>query len=235
MRVKECERAGLETQHPKTKIIAYGLINSWQIDGKKMEAVSDFIVLCSKMTADVDCRHEIKRRLLLGRKPMTNLGSILKSRDITLLTKVCVVKAIVFSSSHGGMWKLDHKGGWAPKNWCFQTVVLEKTLERVPWRAKRSVNTKENQPWIFTGRTEAEAEAPILWPPDVKCRLIGKDLGAEKDWRQEKKGVTEDEMVGWHHQLNVQEFEQTLGDSKGQGSLVCCGPWGSKSWTWLSD
>ena len=103
MKVKECERAGLETQHPKTKIIAYSLINSWQIDGKKMEAVTDFIVLGSKMTADVDCRHEIKRRLLLRRKPMTNLGSILKSRDITLLTKVCEVKATVFSSSHGGI------------------------------------------------------------------------------------------------------------------------------------
>ena len=119
-----------------------------------------------------------------------------------------------FSSSHIQMWELDHKEGWAPKNWCFQTVVLEKTLKS-PLDSKKikTVNPKGNQPWIFIGKTDAEAEAPILWPLDAKSQLIGKDPDAGKDWGQEEKGVTEDEMVGWHHQLNGHEFEQILGDS----------------------
>ena len=125
------------------------------------------------------------------------------------------------------MWELDHKEGWAPKNWCFQLVALEKTLESPPdSREIKAVNPKGNQPWTFLGRTDAEAL--ILWPPDVKIWLIGKEPDAGKDWRQEEKGMTEDEMVGWHHQLNGHEFEQTLGDSKGQESLVCCSPWGCK-------
>ena len=108
-------------------------------------------------------------------------------------------------------------------------VVLEKTLES-PLGSKeiKPVNPKGNQPWIFIGRSDAEAEAPILWPSDVKTWLIGKDLDAEKDWRQEEKGATGDETVGWHHQLNGHEFAQTLGDDEGQGILVCCGPWGHK-------
>ena len=130
-----------------------GPTTSWQIDGEKVEMVTDFIFLGSKFTADSDCSREIKRRLLLGSKPMTNLESILKSRDITLLTKVFIVKAMVFSSSHAEMWKLDHKEGWAPKNWCFQTVVLEKTLES-PLDSKeiKPVNSKGNQPWILNIR-----------------------------------------------------------------------------------
>ena len=126
------------------------------------------------------------------------------------------------------MWELDHIQGWVLKNWCFQTVVLEETLES-PLNSKeiKPVNPKGNQPWIFTRRTDAEAEAPILWPPDRKSRLIGKDLDAGKDWGQVK-GVIEDEMAGWHHWLNGHEFEQTLGDNDGQGSLVCCSPWGHK-------
>ena len=124
------------------------------------------------------------------------------------------------------MWELDHKEGWAPKNWCFWTVGLEKTLES-PLDSKeiKSVNPKGNQPGIFIGRTNAEA--PILWPPDAKSWLIGKDLDAGKDWRQEK-GKAEDEMIGWHHWLSRHEFEQTLGGGEGQGSLVCCSPWGPK-------
>ena len=134
-----------------------------------------------------------------------------------------------FSRSHIRMWELDHKEGWAPKNWCFWTVVLEKTLESpLDCKEIQPVNSKGNQPWIFIGRTDAEAEAPKLWPPDVKGWLIGKDPDAGKDWRQEEKGMTEDEMVGWHHHLNVHKFEQTLEDSEGQGSLACCGPWGRK-------
>ena len=106
------------------------------------------------------------------------------------------------------MWELDHKEGWAPKNWCFWTVVLEKTLEHpLDCKEMKPVKPKENQSWIFIGRTDAEVETPILWPPDAKSRLIGKDLDAGKDWRQEEKGTTEDEMAGWHHWLNGHEFE----------------------------
>ena len=140
--------------------------------------------------------------MLVGRKAMTHLDSILKSRDVTLPRKVHIVKAIVFfSSSHIQMWELDHKEGWVPKNWCFWTVVLEKTLES-PSDNKdiKPVNPKEDQPWIFTGRTDAEAETPIFWLPDVKSWLIRKDPYAGNDWRQEKE-MTEDEMVGWHHCL----------------------------------
>ena len=120
-------------------------------------------------------------------------------------------------------------GSWAPKNWCFQTVVLEKTLES-PMDCKeiKSVNLKGNQPWIFVGRTDAEAEALIFLASDMKSRLIGKDPDAGKDWRQKEKGATEDMMVGWHHWLNGHEFEQILRNSEGQGSLVCCSPWSHK-------
>ena len=170
-----------------------------------METVRDFILGGSKITADGDCSHEIKRCFLFGRKAMTNLDSILKTRDITLPTKVHLVKAMVFSSSHVWMWELDHKEGWASKNWCFWTIVLEKPLES-PLECKeiKPVNPKGNQSWVFFGRTDAEAL--ILWPPDVKNRLIGKDPVAGKDWGQKEKGVTEDEMVGWHHRLNGHGF-----------------------------
>ena len=181
------------------KSMASGHITSWQIDGETMETVTDFIFLGSKITADGDCSHEIKRRLLLGRKVMTNLDSIFKSRDITWPTKVRLVKAMVFPSSHVWMWELDHKESWALKNWCFWTVVLEKILDSC--KEIQSVNPKGNQSWIFTGRTDAETEAPILWPPDVKNWLTGKDPDAGKDWRQEE-GMTEDEMAGWHHWLD---------------------------------
>ena len=152
---------------------------------------------------------------------MTNLDSILKSKDITLLTKVCIVKAMVFPIVIF-MWELDHKEAWALKNWCFWTVVLEKTPES-PLDSKeiKPVNPKGNQPWRFIGRTVAETEAPILWPPDVKNQLMGKDSDAGKDWGQEEKGVTEVEMFGWHHWLDGCEFEQTPGDSEGQGTLGC--------------
>ena len=145
-----------------------------------METVRDFIFLGSKIIADGDCSHEIKRCLLLGRKAMTNLDSILKSRDITLPTKVCLVKIMyVFSSSHVWMWELDYRESWVPKNWCFWTVVLEKTLESpLDCKEIKSVHPKGNQSWMFIGKTDAEAETPICWPPDVKNWLIGKNPDA---------------------------------------------------------
>ena len=154
---------------------------------------------------------------------MTNLDSILKSRDITLPTS----QSYDFSSSHVWIWELDHNESWALKNWCFWTVMLEKDLESpLDCSEIKPVNPEGNQSWIFIGRTDAEAETPILWPPDAKNWLIGKDLDAGKDWRQ--KGMTEDEMVGWHHWLDRHEFEQALGVGDGQGGLACCSPWGHK-------
>ena len=127
------------------------------------------------------------------------------------------------------MWELDHKESWAPKNQCFWTVMLEKTLESSLDRKKiKPVHTKGNQSWIFTGRTDAEAETPIIWPTDAKNQLIWKDPDAGKDWRQEEKGTTENEMVRWHHQHDEHEFEQPSGLGDEQGSLACCSPWGYK-------
>ena len=133
------------------------------------------------------------------------------------------------------MWELDHKEGWAPKNWCFWTVVLEKTLESpLNCKENKSVNSKGYQPWVFSGRTDAKAEAPILWPPDEKNWLIGKYPDAAKDWKQEEKGTTKDEMVGWYHWLNGHEFEQAPGDGEGQGGLVAVVHGVAKSSTQLS-
>ena len=164
--------------------------------------------------------------LALGRNAMTNLDSILKSRDITLHTEFCLVKPMFFPVVMYGceIWtikKAEHQS-----NWCLWTVVLEKTLES-PLDSKgiKPGNPKGNQPWIFIGRTDAEA--PIICLLDAKSRLTGKDPDAGKDWRQEAKGTTEGEMVGWYHWPNGHEFEQTLGDGKGQESL-CFSPWGQK-------
>ena len=229
MKVKEeSEKAGLKLNIQKTKIMASSPITSCQINGKTMETVTDFIFLGSRITADGDCSHKIKRGLLHGRKAMTNLDSVLKSRDMTLPTKVCNSRSYGFSSSHVWRWELDHKG-WALKNWCFWTVVLEKTLESLSDRKEiKPVNPKGNKSWIFIGKTHAEAEAPILWPPDAKSWFIRKDPDAGKDWRQEEKGTIEDEMVGWHHQLHGHEFEQAPWDGEGQGRLACCSPCGCK-------
>ena len=209
--------------------MASGPITSWQIDGETMETVRHFILGGSKITADGDCSHEIKRPLLFGRKAMTNLDSILKSRDFTLPTNVHLVKAMVFSSSHVWMWELDYKESWASKNCCFRTVVLEKTLESpLYFKEIQSLHPKGNESWIVIGRTDAEAETPVLWPPDAKNWLIGKDPDSGQDRRQEEKGMTEDEMVGWHHWLDGHEFEKALGVGDRQESLVCCNPWGCK-------
>ena len=181
------------------------------------------IFLGSKITGDGDCSHEIKRHLLLGRKVMTNLDSILKSRHY-FANKGPSIQGYGFSSSHVWMWELNYKEGWMSKNLCFWTVVLGKTLES-PLDCKE---IKPVNPKIFIGRTDAEVETPILWPPDAKNRLIGKDPNAGKDWRQEEKGTTEDKMVGWHHQRDGHEFEQVPGVGDGPGSLACCSPWGHK-------
>ena len=168
--------------------------------------MADFILGGSKITADGDCSHEIKRGFLLE-GVMTNLGSILKSRDTTLSTKVCLVKAMVFPVVMYGCESWDYKESWVLKNWGFWAVVLEKTLES-PLDCKKiqPVHPKGDQSWVFIGRTDAEAEVPIFWPPDVKSWLIWKDPDVGKDWRQEEKGTTENEMVGWHHRLKGHEF-----------------------------
>ena len=175
------------------------------------------------------CSHEIKRCLLLGRKAMTYLDSILKSRDIILPTKGLSSQSYGFPSSHVWMWELHYKESWALKNRCFWTVVLEKTLES-PLECKeiQQVHPKGSQSWIVIGRTDAEDETPILWPPDAKNWLTEKDPDAGKDWRQEEKGLADDDMVGWYHQLDEHEFEQAPGVGYGWGSLVCCSPWGRK-------
>ena len=164
MKVKEeSEKVGLKLKIHKTRTMASGHITSWQIDVETMEIVTDFIFLGSKTTEDGDCSHEIKRCLLLGRKAMINPDNILKSRDITLPTKGPSSQGYGFLSSHVQMWELDHKESWALKNWCFWTVVLEQTLESpVDSKEIQPVHSKENQSWIFIGRTDAEAEAPIL-------------------------------------------------------------------------
>ena len=175
---------------------------------------------------------------------MTNLDSIFKSRDITLPTKVRLVKAMGFPSGQVWMWELDCEESWVPKNRCFWTVVLEKTLESpLDYKEIQPVHPKGDQSWVFIGRTDVEAETPILWPPDAKSWLVWKDPDAGKDWGREEKGSTEDEMVGWHHWLNGHEFGWTPGIGDGQGGLVCCGSWGHKeldktewlNWTELKE
>ena len=153
---------------------------------------------------------------------------------VTLPTKVRLFKAMVFSSSHVWMWELDHKESWSLKNWCFWTVVVEETLESpLDCKEIQPVHPKGYQSWIFIEMTDVEAETPILWPPDMKSWLIGKDSDAGKDWRQEEKGMTEDEMVGWHHRLNKHEFELNSGSWWWTGSAAVHGV--KKSWTWLKN
>ena len=162
----------------------------------------------SRITADDDCSHEIKRRLLLGRKVMTNLDSILKSRDTTLPTKVHLVKAMVFPVVVYGCESWTVKKAWAPNNWCFWSVVLEKTLESpLDCKEIQPVHSEGDQSLVFFGRTDAKTETPILWPPHAKNWLIGKDPDAGRDWGQEEKGTTEDEIVGRHHWLDRHKFE----------------------------
>ena len=152
-----------------------------------VETVAEFIFWGSKITADGDCSHEIKGHLLLGRKVMTNLDSILKSKRHYFANRGPSSQGYGFSSSHVWMWELDYKETWVPKNWCFWTVMLETLESPLNCKEIQPVHPKENQSWIFIGRTDIEAETPIFWPPDAKNWLIWKDPGAGKDWRQEEK------------------------------------------------
>ena len=208
MKVKEeSEKAGLKLNIKKTKVMESGPITSWQIDGEKLETVTDFIFLGSKITGNDDCSYEIKRCLLLGSKAMWNLDSILKSRDITLLTKVYIVKAVVFlvvmyRCESWATKKVEHWRTDAFELWCWRRLLSPLDCKEI-----QPVQPKGNQSWLYIGRTDAEAETPILWPPDVKNWLNGKDPDAGKHWRQEEKVMPEDEMVGWHHRLDGREFE----------------------------
>ena len=159
---------------------------------------------------------------------MRNLDSILKSRDISSPKKVHLVKTMVCPVVMYGCESWTVKS-WAIKNWCFWTVVLEKTLESpLDCKEIQPVHSEGNKSWVFIGRTVAETETPIFWPPDVKNWLMWKDPDTGKDWRWEAMGMTEDEMVSWHHQLHGHEFEQTLGVGDEQGNLTCCSPWSCK-------
>ena len=170
---------------------------------------------------------------------MTNLDSVLKSRDITLPANVPIVRAVVFPIVMHGcenctIKKAEHWSIDAFELWCWRRLL------RVPWTDSmeiKPVNPEGDQPWIFTARTEAEGEAPIVWPPDAKIWLIWKDPDSGKDWRQEENGKTE-EMIGWQHWLKGHEFQQVLGDGEGQRSLACCSPWGrreSDMTDWLNN
>ena len=192
-----------------------------------METVRDFILGDSKITADGDCSQEIKRCLLLGRKAVTNLDGILKSRDITLPTKVRLVKAMVFPVVMYGCeswtvkavrWRID-----AFELWCWRRLLSPLDCKEI-----QRVHSEGNQSWVFIGGTDVEAETLIFWPPHAKRWLIWKDPDAGRDWGPEEKGTTEDEMVGWHHRLDGHGFGRTLGVDDGQGGLVCCGSWGRK-------
>ena len=186
------EKTGLKLNIHKTKTMASGPITSWHIDGETVETVSDFIFLGSKITTDGDCSHEIKRCLLLGRKVMTNLDSVLKSRDIA--NKGPSSQSYGFSSGHVCMWELDYKESWALKNGCFWTVVLEKTLgSPLDCKEIQPDHSKGDQFWVFIGRTDVEAETPILWPHDAKSWLIWKDWC----WERVRTGGEGDDRMKW--------------------------------------
>ena len=187
------------------KIMATSHITSWQIDGGK-EMVTEFIFFGSKITADGDCLHEIIRHFFPWKKSYDEPRQCIKKWRHHSANKSLYSQSYGFSSSHVWMWELDHKESWALKNWCFWTVVLEKTLES-PLGSKviQPVHPKGDQSWVFIGRTDAEA--PIFWPPNVKSWLIRKDPDAGRDWMRQDTWTTVDEMVGCHHQLSGHEFE----------------------------
>ena len=193
-------------------------------DNLSLRCHQSLIVICLM----ISYLQGVSKMLLLGRKVIANLDSILKNRDITLSTKACLVKSMVFPVVLYEC-ELYYIESCLPKNWCFWTVVLEKTLESpLDCKEIQPVHPKADQSWVFIGRTDVVAETLILWPPDVKSWLIGKDPDAGKDLGQEEKGTTEDEMVGWHHRLNEHGFGWTPAVGNGQGGLACCGSWGRK-------
>ena len=213
MRVKEeCEWAGLRLSIKKTKIMASGPITSWHTEEEKVEAMTDFLFLGSKITEDGDCSHEIRRQLLLDRKGMTNLACW--KAETLLCQQNLYSQSYGLLSGHIWLWELDHNEGGTPENWYLPTVVLEKTPEG-PLDSKviKPVNLKGDQTWIFIGWTDAEA--PVFWSSDGNSWLIGKVPDAGKDWGQKEKRASEDEMAGWHHWCNKHELEQTPGDDEG--------------------
>ena len=205
-----------------------------EIDGETVETVTDYF-WGSKFTADGDCSHEIKRGLLLGRKTVTNLDNILKTRNITLPTKVHLVKSVVFPVVIW-MCELDCKESWVLKNWCLWTMVLEKMLESpLDCKEIQPVHSERNRSWIFIGQTDAEAETPTLWPPDTKNWLIGKDPDAGKDWRQEEKGQQRMRCLNDitdAMDMSLSRFQELVMDREAWHAVV---HGVSKSWTWLSD
>ena len=204
-------------------------IPSWQTEGEKLETIADFISLGSKITVDGDCNHDIKTLAPCKESYERPPKQHSKSQRYHFVNTGPHSQSYCFSSSLVWMWELDNKESWMLNNWCFWTMVLEKTLES-PFNFKeiQPVYPKGNQHWTFIGRTDAEAETPTLWAPDVKKWLTGKDPDAGKDWRREEKGTAEDEMVRWHHWLDQHESEQAPGVDDGQGSLACFSPWGHK-------
>ena len=208
MKVKEeSEKAGLKLNIQKIKIMVSSPITLWQIDGETMEAMTDFIFLGSNITADGDWAMKLKDTCSLAEKLWPKPRQYIKKQRHYFANKGLSSQSYGFPSSHVWMWELDCEEGWAPKNWCFWTVELEKTLES-PLDCKKiqPVHSEGDQPWDFFGRNDAQAETPVLWPPHVKSWLTGKDSDAGRDWGQEEKGTTEDEMAGWHHRLNGHEF-----------------------------
>ena len=209
--------------------MASGPITSWEIDGETVETVSDFILGGSKITADGDCSHEIKRRLLLGWKVVTNLDSILKSRDITLPTKARLVKAMVFPVVMYGCesWtikKAEHRRFDAFERWCWRRLL------RVPWTVRRSNQSilKEISPGCSLEGLMLKLKLQYFGHLMRRVDSSGKDSDAGRDWGQEEKGTTEDEMAGWHHWLDGHEFGWTPGVGDGQEGLACCDSWGRK-------
>ena len=227
MKVKEeSEKGGLKLNIQQTKIMAFSPTTSWQIDLETMDTLWKYLKVNERLyfeDSKITAAMKLKDTYSL-QEPRQHI----KKQRYYFANKVPSSQSYGFSSSHEWMSELDYKESWALKNWCFWTVMLEKTVEHpLDPKAIKPFNPQVNQSWIFIGRTDAEAGTPILWPPDVKNWLIGKDPDAGKDWRQEK-GMTQDEMVGWHHRLDGHEFEQALGIGDGQGSLACCSPWSRK-------
>ena len=204
---KKSEEAGLKLSLQKMKIMESGPITSWQIGGETMETMRDYFGGLQN-----HCKWWLQpwnqKTLIPWKKSYDQPRQHLKKQRHYFTNKDPSNQSYGFSSSHVWMWELDNKESWEPKNWCFWTVLLEKTLES-PLGCKeiQIVKPKGNQSWMFIGRTDAEAEIPILWLTHEKNQLIGRDPDAGKDWRQEEKGMTEDEMVGWHHRLDGHEFE----------------------------
>ena len=230
MKVKdESEKVGLKLNIQKTKIMASGPITSQKIDWETVETVRDFILGGSKITADGACNHEIKRRLLLERKTMANVDSIFKSRDITLPTKVYLVKAMVFPVVMYGCesWTIKKAEHWRIMllNW----GVGEDSWESLGLQGGPTVHPKGNQSWIFIGRTDAEAELQYFGHLIQRTVSSVENLMLRKTEGRRKRGCQRMRwMIGWHHQLEGHEFEQDLEVADGQGSLVCCSPWGCK-------